>query len=169
MKNHISNFLESMNVTIKQAYEKDVSQIVEMLGEFAAFENLSDYCEITEEKLKDAMFGEKPCVEGLMAFAENEPVGYALFFENFTSFRGQRGVYLEDLYIKPEFRRLKIGEAFLKKLAQIAKERSCERIDFLVLDWNAPAIKFYKKFGAEINAEERHFRFAGEAFENLND
>lgn len=158
-----------MNIRIKKAVENNIPQIVEMIREFAAFENLSDYCEVTEEKLKDAMFGANPCVEGLMAFVENAPVGYALFSENFTSFRGQRGLYLEDLYVKADYRRLKIGEAFLRKLARIAKERNFERIDFLVLDWNKPAIKFYKKLGAEMNADERHFRFAGDAFEKLGE
>lgn len=154
---------------IQTANENNTAQILEMIREFAAFENLSDYCEVTEEKLKDAMFGANPCVEGLMAFVENAPVGYALFSENFTSFRGQRGLYLEDLYVRTDFRRLKMGEAFLRKLAQIARARNFERIDFLVLDWNEPAIKFYKKLGAETNPDERHFRFAGEAFEKLSE
>ncbi len=157
-----------MNFQIGNASENDVALIVEMIREFAAFENLSDYCEVSEENLRDAMFGANPCVEGLTAFDNGEPIGYALFYENFASFRGQRGLYLEDLYIKPEHRGRKIGEAFLAKLAQIARSRNFVRIDFLVLDWNEPAIKFYKKLGAEINADERHFRFAGEAFEELS-
>jgi len=158
-----------MDFQIEKVTEKDASAIVEMIREFAAFENLSDYCEVTEEKLKDVMFGAKPCVEGLMAFVEKAPVGYALFFENFTSFRGQRGLYLEDLYVKADYRRLKIGEAFLRKLAQIAKERNFKRIDFLVLEWNEPAIKFYKKLGAEMNTDERHFKFVDEEFRKLSD
>jgi len=103
----------------------------------------------------------------LLAFSRDEPIGYALFYQNFASFRGQRGFYLEDLYVKPEFRGQKIGEAFLKKLAQIARQRNFRRIDFLVLDWNEPAIKFYEKLGAKIDADERHFRFVDEAFEKL--
>ncbi len=153
---------------IQTANENNIAQIVEMIREFAAFENLSDYCEVTEENLRDSMFGENPCVEGLMAFETDEPIGYALFYENFASFRGQRGLYLEDLYIKPEYRGRKIGEAFLVKLAQIARQRNFTRIDFLVLDWNESAIKFYKKLGAEMNADERHFRIVGEAFEELS-
>lgn len=152
---------------IEKAVEKDVPQIIALIREFAAFENLSDYCEVTEENLFDAMFGENPCVEGLIAFDDDAPIGYALFFENFASFRGQRGLYLEDLYVKPEYRGRKIGEAFLKKLAQTAKERNFKRIDFLVLDWNENAIRFYKKLGAEMDADERHFKFVGEAFEKL--
>ncbi len=154
---------------IQTAKENNTAQIVEMIREFAAFENLSDYCEVAEENLFEAMFGANPCVEGLLAFETNEPIGYALFYENFASFRGQRGLYLEDLYIKPEHRGHKIGEAFLIKLAQIAKQRNFERIDFLVLDWNEPAIGFYKKLGAEMNPDERHFRFVDEEFRKLSD
>ena len=157
-----------MNIQIDAAKEKDAAQIVGMIQEFAVFENLSDYCEVTEENLRAAMFDENPSVEGLIAYNDDEPIGYALFYKNFSSFRGHRGLYLEDLYIKPEYRGHKIGEAFLAKLAQIAQERNFVRIDFLVLDWNESAIKFYKKLGAEMNADERHFRFVGEAFEKLN-
>ena len=158
-----------MNFQIKIAEEKDVPTIIALIREFAAFENLSDFCEVTEEKLFDAMFGASACVEGLMAFDENEPTGYALFYENFASFRGQRGLYLEDLYVKPEYRRMKIGEAFLRKLAQIAASRQFKRIDFMVLDWNENAVKFYKKLGAERDAEERHFKFTDVAFEKLSE
>lgn len=157
-----------MNVNIRQVAEAEVPQIVEMIREFAAFENLSDYCEITEEKLIAALFGENPCVEGLVAFNGDAPIGYALFYENFSSFRGQRGLYLEDLYVKPDYRGRRVGEAFLSELARIAKSRNAVRIDFLVLEWNEPAIGFYKKLGADANADERHFRFAGEAFEKLS-
>lgn len=157
------------NPQILPARMTDVPQIVALIREFADFENLSEFCEVTEIRLTDAMFGENACVEGLMAFADEKPIGYALFYENFASFRGQRGIYLEDLYVKPEFRGRKIGEAFLVKLAEIAKSRNFERIDFLVLDWNEPAIKFYEKLGAKRDESERHFRFVGEAFENLSE
>ena len=157
-----------MNFRIENAQEKDARQIVGMIREFAAFENLSDYCEVTEKSLSDAMFGANSCVEGLIAFDNDKPIGYALFYENFASFRGQRGFYLEDLYVKPEYRGRKIGEAFLAKLAQIAKSRNFVRIDFLVLDWNESAIKFYKKLGAGVDEEERHFKFTDEAFEKLS-
>ena len=140
-----------------------------MIREFAAFENLSEFCEVTEESLLDAMFGENSCVEGLLAFDGNNPVGYALFYENFASFRGQRGFYLEDLYVKPEYRGRKIGEAFLKRMAEIARVRNFKRIDFLVLDWNETAIRFYEKLGAVRDQSERHFKFTDEAFEKLGE
>ena len=158
-----------MNVQIVIAEEKDVPQIIAMISEFAEFEKLSEFCEVTEESLTDAMFGESSCVEGLMTFEGEKPIGYALFYENFASFRGQRGLYLEDLYIKPEFRGHRIGESFLVKLAEIAKSRNFERIDFQVLEWNEAAIKFYEKLGAQRDESERHFRFVGEAFENLSE
>ncbi len=156
-----------MDFEIKIAIEKNISNIVAMIREFAAFENLSEFCKITEENLREAMFGANACVEGLMAFNENEAIGYALFYENFSSFRGQRGFYLEDLYVRPGYRGRGIGEAFLKKLAQIAASRNFKRIDFLVLDWNETAIRFYKKLGAAMDEEERHFKFTDRAFENL--
>ncbi len=156
-----------MNVTIREASETNVLQIIEMLREFAGFENLLEHCQITEDVLRDAMFGSKPCVEGLIALADEKPIGYALFYENFASFRGQRGIYLEDLYVKKEFRGQKVGEFFLKKLAQIAAQRNAQRIDFQVLDWNKNAVAFYEKLGAEIDADERHFRFVGQAFQKL--
>lgn len=157
-----------MKFQIEIAEEKDIPQIVEMLREFAAFENLSEFCEVTVENLTDAMFGANHCVEGLLAFdAEKNPIGYALFYENFASFRGQRGFYLEDLYVKNEYRGRKIGEAFLRKIAQIAASRNFKRIDFMVLDWNEAAIKFYGKLGAEKDESERHFRFTDAAFEKL--
>ena len=158
-----------MNFQFKTAEEKDVGQIVEMIREFAVFENLSEFCEVTQEDLTDALFGLNSCVEGLLAFAGEKPIGYALFYENFASFRGQRGFYLEDLYVKPEFRGHKVGETLLKRIAEIAESRNFERIDFLVLDWNEAAIKFYEKFGAKGDESERHFRFVGEAFENLSE
>ncbi len=158
-----------MDFQIEIAVEKDVPAIIALIREFAAFENLSEFCEVTENSLREAMFGADACVEGLMAFNENEAIGYALFYENFASFRGQRGFYLEDLYVKPEFRRLKIGEAFLRKLANTAASRNFRRIDFLVLDWNENAIRFYKKLGAATDESERHFKFTDAAFEKLGE
>ena len=156
-----------MNFQIETTKEQDVANIVALIREFAAFENLSEFCEVTEASLMSAMFGENFCVEGLMAFSENEAIGYALFYENFSSFRGQRGFYLEDLYVKPAFRRLKIGEAFLRRIANIAASRNFKRIDFMVLDWNENAIRFYKKLGAVKDESERHFKFTDAAFEHL--
>ena len=157
-----------MNFRVEKSVEKDVPQIIEMLREFAEFENLSEFCKITEEILRDSMFGARSCVEGLTAFDGDAPIGYALFYENFASFRGQRGIYLEDIYIRPNNRGRGVGEIMLKHLAQIGKIRGCQRIDFQVLEWNEPAVKFYEKLGAQMDADERHFRFVDEAFEELS-
>ena len=156
-----------MSVHVKKASEKEISVIVILLREFAEFENLSEFCEVTEEKLKDAMFGENAFVEGLITFDGETPIGYTLFYPNFASFRGQKGLYLEDIYIKQDCRGKGVGEMMLRHLARIAKERGCERIDFQVPDWNTPAIKFYEKLGAKRDEEERHFKFTDEAFKNL--
>jgi ribosomal protein S18 acetylase RimI-like enzyme len=158
-----------MNFQISKASKDDVASIVAMIREFAAFENLSDFCEVTEDSLADAMFSANSRVEGLIAFDDDAPIGYALFYENFATFRGQRGFYLEDLYVKTEYRGHGFGEAFLRKLAQIGKSRNFRRIDFLVLDWNEPAIKFYKKLGAVVDNEERHFKLTDAAFEKLSE
>ncbi len=138
-----------------------------MIREFAAYEKLSEYCEVTETSLSEAMFGADGCVEGLVAFDGEISIGYALFYPNFSSFRGQRGLYLEDLYVKTEHRGSGVGEAFLRRIARIAKSKNCRRIDFQVLDWNEAAVKFYEKFGAQRDESERHFKFTDEAFEDL--
>lgn len=156
-----------MSFCIKIAAEHDVPNILKMIREFAEFENLSDYCEVTEEKLCEAMFGEKPCVEGLVAFDDDKIIGYALFYQNFASFRGQRGVYLEDLYVVPEMQKSGVGLKLIKHLANLAKNRGCERMDWQVLTWNEPAIRFYQKIGAEIDESERHWKIVGADFARL--
>lgn len=158
-----------MNFQIKEATEEDIPQIIALVKKFAEYENLSQCCEVTEEKLQAAMFGKNPCVEGLIAFDGETAVAYALFYPNFASFRGQRGLYLEDIYIRENYRKHGIGEAMLKHLASLGATRGCVRIDFQVLDWNAPAINFYKKHGAEIDESERHFKFTDEAFKKLTE
>jgi GNAT superfamily N-acetyltransferase len=157
-----------MSFHIENADERDVPQIIRLVREFAEYEKLLEFCEVTEEKLCAAMFGERSCVEGLMAFdSENKTIGYALFYENFASFRGQRGVYLEDLYVVPEMRKAGVGLALIKHLAKLAKERGCERMDWLVLTWNEPAIRFYELLGADIDESERHWKLTGTDFERL--
>lgn len=153
---------------IKKAEPENVSQIIALIREFAAYEKLLDFCEVTEERLNIALFGETKVAEAIVVFeAEEAAIGYAIFYPNFASFRGQRGLYLEDIYIKQEFRGRGIGEMMLKYIAKIGKERGFERIDFQVLEWNTPAVKFYEKLGATRDEEERHFRFVGESFAKL--
>lgn len=157
-----------MNFQIETAKEEHIPAIIELMREFAEYENLLEYLEITEEKLYGALFGENGFVECLVATSENQLISYALYFLNFSSFRGQTGVYLEDIFIKKEFRKYGIGELMLKQIARAGKENGAVRMDFLVLDWNEPAINFYKKHGAVMDESERHFKFTDEAFESLS-
>lgn len=154
---------------IRKIKPEDLASVVALLHEFAAFEDLSQYCEVTEERLQAAMFGDGAAVEGLIALDGERAVGYALFFPNFSSFRGQRGLYLEDLYINAEYRGSGLGKSMLREIARIAASKGCERIDFLVLDWNTTAIKFYESLGAIRDNDERHFKFTDEAFVKLAD
>lgn len=156
-----------MSIRIENIAEKDISAVVSLIREFAEFENLQDFCEVGEEDLRGAMFGENAFVEGLIVLDGETPAAYALFYPNFASFRGQKGLYLEDIYIKQKYRGSGLGEMMLKHLAKIAKERGWQRIDFQVLDWNTPAVEFYKKHGAVIDESERHFKYTDEAFRNL--
>lgn len=156
-----------MNIEIRKLEEADVPRIVVFLREFAAFEKLSEYCTVTEERLKTAIFGDEAFVEGLIACDDGKLVGYAIFFPHFSSFRGERGLYLEDIYVADTARGKGVGEAMLREIAVIAESRGYERIDFQVLKWNENAIKFYRKLGAVSNDDETHFKFSGDAFEKL--
>jgi GNAT superfamily N-acetyltransferase len=156
-----------MNLKINKADEENIPQIIRLMREFAEFENLLDYFEATDERLKIALFGETEVAEAILVFDDETPIGYAVFYPNYATFRGQRGLYLEDIYVTKEFRGRGVGELVLKYLAKEAKGRGFERIDFQVLEWNASAIKFYEKLGANRDNEERHFKFTDEAFQKL--
>ncbi|CAN5274756.1 GNAT family N-acetyltransferase [soil metagenome] len=156
-----------MSVLINKAELENIPQIIALLREFAEYENLLDFCEVTEERLKIALFGEMKVAEAIVAFDDETPIGYAVFYPNFATFRGQRGFYLEDIYITKDFRGKGVGEMMLKYIAKLGKERGFERIDFQVLDWNTSAVEFYKKLGAIRDDEERHFKFTDEAFIKL--
>jgi ribosomal protein S18 acetylase RimI-like enzyme len=156
-----------MPFVIRKAVSTDLSSVIDLIREFAAYEDLSSFCETTEEKLEAVTFGPDAFVECLVAFDDGNLAGYAMIYPSFASFRGQRGMYLEDIFIRAEYRGTGLGHAMLKEIAQIARSRGCERIDFLVLDWNTPAIGFYEKHGAVRDEQERHFKFVGEAFDQL--
>lgn len=152
---------------IRSATVGDVPEIIRMMRDFARFEELEEYFEATDEALRDALFSPNAYIEVLVAVENDTFAGYALFYPNYASFRGQKGYYLEDLYVDPEFRGRKLGEAFLREIARRGSEKGFKRIDFQVLEWNAPAIGFYKKFGADRDDTERHFKFTDEAFARL--
>lgn len=155
------------NFSIRRADDGDISGIVLLIQEFAEFEKLTKWCEVSENDLQAAIFGENKFVNCLVAEDENALVGYALFFPVFKSFRGERSMFLEDLYISPKIRGLGIGLKMLKETARIAREQNCVRMDWQALKWNKPAIEFYKNLGAETDDENFDFRLREEAFESL--
>jgi len=152
---------------IRKISTTDLPDILALMREFAAYEDLSEYCTANEERLGSAMFGKNAYVEGLVATDQDALVGYALFYPCFASFRSERGFYLEDIYVKPDHQRSGTGLLILKEIARTAADRGMERIDFQVLDWNQRAVNFYKKHGAVSNPEETHFKFSGDAFRSL--
>jgi ribosomal protein S18 acetylase RimI-like enzyme len=151
-------------MNIREAEDRDVSEIIRMMRDFARFEELEEYFEATEGELRDALFGPEAFVEAFVAEEGGRYAGYALFYPNYASFRGQKGYYLEDLYVASEFRGSGLGETFLRQIARRGAASGFSRIDFQVLEWNAPAIGFYEKLGAHRDDTERHFKFTDEAF-----
>lgn len=135
---------------IRPATAADVPAIVALIRALAEYEKAAPGAvSLTEEGLRDALFGAHPAVEGLAATAGDALIGYALYFHNFSSWRGRRGLFLEDLFVLPEWRRHGVGRAFFGELTRIARERGCARIEWIVLDWNTPAIRFYQSLGAK--------------------
>lgn len=158
-----------MEITIEKMVLDDVPAVIEMMREFAEYEELSEFFEATEERLAIAMFGEGAFVEGLIARARTRPAAYALFYPNYATFRGQRGFFLEDLFIRAEYRRHNLGRRMISEIAKIGASRGYERIDFQVLVTNDPAISFYLKNGARVDETERHFKFTDDAFVRLSE
>ena len=152
---------------IRPATEDDVPIILSLIRERAEYERLSHAVVATEGLLSETLFGERRGAEVLIACCKGAPVGFALFFHSFSTFLGRPGIYLEDLYVKPEFRGRGIGRALLTHLARLAKERGCGRLEWAVLDWNEPAIKLYKSIGAVPMYEWTVYRVTGEALETL--
>ena len=158
-----------METLVREANESDVPVIISLLSDFAAFENLSEFLTITGADLHNAMFGEGAFVEGLVCEVDGSTGGFAIFYPRFSSFRGQCGYYLEDIYIGDAFRGRGLGEKLLKEIARKGKARGFKRIDFQVLEWNFAAIEFYKALGAVLDDEDKHYKFVDQAFESLAD
>ncbi len=131
-------------VTIEAAREADVPQILSFIHELAAYEKLEHEVEATADDLRRTLFGERAYAETVIASYQGEPAGFALFFHNYSTFLAKPGIYLEDLFVRPDFRGKGIGKALLVHLARLAKERDCGRLEWWVLDWNKSAIEFYK-------------------------
>jgi GNAT superfamily N-acetyltransferase len=152
---------------IRNATEQDVPLILYFIRELAVYEKLAHKVVANEELLRKTLFGPRRYAEVLIAEDEGTPVGFALFFHNYSTFLARPGIYLEDLFVKPEARGKGYGKALLAKLAAIAKERECGRVEWAVLDWNEPSIHFYKSLGAVPLDDWITFRLTGEALERL--
>jgi GNAT superfamily N-acetyltransferase len=152
-------------VRIDIATAADVPVILRMIKALAAYEKLAHEVVATEDRLRQSLFGPTKRAEVLMAYAAAEPVGFAVTFCNFSTFLGRPGLYLEDLFVMPDWRSRGIGTRLFKRAAQLAVERGCGRLEWAVLDWNEPAIAFYKKMGARAMDEWTVYRLAGDALE----
>ena len=144
-------------IKFRYAEEKDAAKILYFIKELAAYEKMLDEVIATEELLKEWIFVQKKA-EVIFAIVDDKEIGFALFFHNFSTFLGRAGIYLEDLYVMPEYRGKGYGKALLKKLAQIAVERKCGRLEWWCLDWNQPSIDFYLSLGAEAMDEWTVYR-----------
>lgn len=149
-------------VRLAPAREEDVPVVLRLIAALGEYEKLAHEVTATEERLRDALFGAAPAAEVVIAWSDrNEPIGFALFFHNFSTFLARRGLYLEDLFVVPEWRGRGVGRRLLGHLAQVAVERGCGRMDWAVLDWNEPAIGFYRRLGARLLDEWRICRLTG--------
>ena len=154
-------------ISLRPATIADTPRILAFIRGLAEYEKLSYVCLATEESLRQTLFGPRPFAEVIMADYDGQPVGFALFFHNYSTFRAAPGIYLEDLYVLPALRGKGIGKALLKELARLAVDRGCARLEWSVLDWNAPAIAFYKSIGAEPQEEWTIFRVTDESLNRL--
>ena len=154
---------------IRAAKVDDVQIILGLIRDLATYERAPEEVVTTEEQLIDVLFGERPVAEVLLAFEKESPVGFAVYFYNFSTWLGRPGLYLEDLFVKPESRGKGYGRALLVELAKIARDRRCGRMEWAVLDWNEPAIKFYRTLGAKPMHEWTVFRLTREEIAKLAD
>ena len=156
-----------MATTIRTATPTDVPQILAFIRALAAYEREPDAVMATEEGLLRDGFGPQPFYFCLLAEQDGQPAGFALYFFNYSTWLGRPGVYLEDIFVLPEFRGLGIGKELLRRVAAIAVEKGCQRMQWEVLDWNTPAVEFYRAMGAEFLDEWRNVRINGEALRQL--
>ena len=156
-------------ILVRSASIEDVTLIHSFIKELAEYERLSHEVVATEEMLREQLFGERPVAEVLIADRGGDAAGFALFFHTFSTFLGKPGIYLEDLYVRPEFRGSGVGRALLVHLGRLAKERGCGRIEWAVLDWNEPAIGFYGSIGASPVSGWTVYRVTGKALEVLGE
>jgi GNAT superfamily N-acetyltransferase len=152
---------------IQSARESDVPVILSFINKLAHYEHLGEEVVATEEMLRETLFGARPTAEVAIGYFEKKPVGFVLFFHNYSTFLGRPGLYIEDLFIDEAYRKRGFGRALLLHVARLAKARRCGRLEWSVLDWNEPAITFYKKLGAVPMSEWTVFRITGENLSRL--
>jgi len=157
----------SDEVTIRPADEHEVPVILQFIRDLAEYEHLQHEVVATEAMLREVLFGKRPYAEVVFACLHGEPVGFALFFHNFSTFLGRPGIYLEDLFVRPEARGHGVGRRLLAWLAATAVSRNCGRLEWAVLDWNEPSIRFYRNLGAVAVDEWKIFRVTGPALSQL--
>ena len=155
-----------MSMEIRSATIEDVPEILRLIRGLAEYEKLEHEVVATEDKLRRSLFGERPAAEAVLGFLEGRPVGFAVFFHNYSTFRACPGLYLEDLFVEPAHRGSGYGKALLLHLARLAVERGCQRMEWSVLDWNQPAIGFYRSLGADVMDEWRICRLTGDALKD---
>jgi GNAT superfamily N-acetyltransferase len=154
-------------IRIAPATAHDVPVILDLIRQLAEYEKLSSEVSATEEKLREALFGPRQAAEALIASMGAEPIGFALFFQTFSTFLARPGLYLEDLFVVPQWRRRGCGRLFLQHIAKLAVERGCGRFEWAVLDWNTPALDFYRSLGARVMDEWKICRLTGDALVRL--
>ena len=153
--------------TIRPATDEDVPRLLALIQDLAVYEKLTHEVVATEETLRASLFGDSPAAEALLAFADDEPAGFAVYFHTFSTFLARRGMYLHDLYVSPKYRRRGLGTQLLRRVAAIAVERGCGRFEWVALDWNTEAHRFYEDLGAEMLPEWRVFRVVGDSLRQL--
>ena len=154
-------------LTIAPAVAADVPVIVDLIRALAKYERLEHEMVATEDDIHHSLFGPRPYAEVILAREDSDTVGYALFFHNYSTFVGKPGIYLEDLFVRPNVRGKGLGKALLKWLAAEAIRRDCGRLEWAVLDWNEPSIRFYKSLGAKAMSEWNVYRLTGDALQKL--
>jgi GNAT superfamily N-acetyltransferase len=152
---------------IRPATADDVPLVLSFVEQLADYEKLAHMVVATEASLREALFGDRPGAEVLLAFAEGAPVGFAVYFHNFSTFLGRKGLWLEDIFVKPDRRGRGYGKALLLAVARIARERGCGRFEWAALDWNTPAWEFYRALGATPLEDWTMFRVTGAALDKL--
>jgi GNAT superfamily N-acetyltransferase len=152
---------------IAAATEAEVPVLLAFIRKLAEYEKLADEVEATEEHVRTALFGPNRVAEALLAYLDDEPAAFAVFFHNFSTFLGRPGIYLEDLFVDPPYRGMGIGKALLIELARLARARNCGRLEWAVLDWNESAIEFYRSLGAVPMDDWTIFRLTGDALARL--